>query len=125
EAATGKIEPRRMPPLPGDLPNRCGNGADLGGHSRISGGEFVEFSDFDIFRNHAGPFGAATQEPSAVSKKPCSVECVAGNKQLHVLSLAQVRANDDPIGRAIVVQQKQFERIAQIIMIKLTVADAV
>ncbi len=57
--------------------------------------------------------------------QPCSVECIAGDQQLHTLATAQVRSDDDPFGATVGVQQEHLERIAEIIVVKLFVADSV
>jgi hypothetical protein len=47
---------------------------------------------------------------------------VAWNEQLHPVPCAQIGADDDALGRAIGVQEKNFERIAEVIMVELVVA---
>ena len=53
------------------------------------------------------------------------MERVAGDEQLHALAPAQVGADDDALGRIVAMQQQDLERVAEIIVVKLIVADAV
>jgi hypothetical protein len=53
------------------------------------------------------------------------MKCVAGDQQLNALAPAQVGADNDALGRAVAMQQQDLERVAEIIVVKLVVADAV
>jgi hypothetical protein len=53
------------------------------------------------------------------------MECVAGDEQLHALAPAQVGADNDALGRAAAMQQQDLDRVAEIIVVELVVADAV
>src|SRR5215216_6055830 len=104
---------------------RRGDCAQIGGDGRIFPGQLVDVADLDVSRYDARPLGAGAQEPAAMPDQPCSVERVAGDQQLHALAAAQVRSDDDPLGGPIGVQQEQLQRITEIIVVELVVADAV
>jgi hypothetical protein len=42
---------------------RRGDGAQIGGHSRILAGKQLQVADFDVGRHNARPFGARAKEP--------------------------------------------------------------
>ena len=65
------------------------------------------------------------QKPMALPEQPRGMERIAGDQLLHVLALAQIRSDDDPLGGAIGMQQEQLERITKVIMVQLVVADTV
>ena len=96
----------------------CGNG-------RALSGQFIDATDLDIRRHNARPLGARAHEPTTIPDQPCSVERIAGDWQLHALTAAQVRSDDDPLGAAVGVQQEHLERATEIVVIELVVADAV
>jgi len=50
---------------------------------------------------------------------------MAGDPQLHMLAAMQIWSDNDPLAGTIGVQQDHFQRIAEIIMIKLIIAEAV
>ena len=52
------------------------------------------------------------------------MKCVAGDEKLHALSGGDIRSDNDALALAAGMQQEQFERIAEIIMIELVVHDA-
>ena len=49
----------------------------------------------------------------------------ARNEELHLVSLAQVRPDDVVLRRAVLQHHQHLDRIAEIVMIELVVADAV
>ena len=53
------------------------------------------------------------------------MKCVAGNEKLDALIATHVWPDHNALARAIFVQQQHLDRITEIIMIKLVVADAV
>jgi hypothetical protein len=53
------------------------------------------------------------------------VEGVAGDEELDALSGAQIRPDHHPLALAVAAQQEDLERIAEIIVVELVVADAV
>jgi hypothetical protein len=103
----------------------CRDCAQIGGQGWIFAGQLVDIADFDIGRHHARPLGARTKKPTATPNQPCRVERAAGDHELHALTSAQTWSDDDPLGGAVGVQQKHFERITEIIVVELIVADAV
>src|SRR5262245_45300098 len=50
---------------------------------------------------------------------------VAGDEELEVFPAAQVGTDDDAVGRTVAVQRQDPERIAEIVMVELIIADAV
>src|SRR5215831_18144177 len=73
---------------------------------------------------HPRPLGARAKEPAAPPHQPRGMKRVAGDEELQLFPAAQVRA-DDALGRAVAVQQQDLERIAEIVVVELIVADAV
>jgi len=53
------------------------------------------------------------------------IERAVGNRELHELSAAQVRPDDDALARPVAVQHQNFKRVAKLAMVELVVADAV
>jgi hypothetical protein len=47
---------------------------------------------------------------------------VARDEELQLFPAAQVRADDDALGRAVAVQQQDLERIAELVVVELIVA---
>jgi len=72
----------------------------------------------------AWPFGARAQKPAPSPDYTRSVKSTAGNQKLHTLPATQVWTDYNAFGRAIDVQHQHVDRITEIIMIKLVVADA-
>jgi hypothetical protein len=85
----------------------------------------VEVADFHVCRHHTRPLRARAQKPAASSDRPRSVERVPGDQQLHALSIGQVRAHNHLLRAAVGVQEEHFERIAEIIVVELVIADSV
>jgi hypothetical protein len=52
------------------------------------------------------------------------VKRIVGDQLLHALSAANVRSDDDPFEIAFRVQEEQLDRIAEITVVGLAVADA-
>ena len=52
------------------------------------------------------------------------MKSIAGDQKLHELTAAQVRPDHGALGRAIHMQHQYFNRITEIVMIKLVVTDA-
>jgi hypothetical protein len=52
------------------------------------------------------------------------MEGVAGDEELDALPAAQIRAENDPLAGAVVAQQEYFERIAEVVVIQLVIANA-
>src|SRR5690606_38301658 len=90
----------------------------------VSRGDLVQLADFDVGRHGSGPFGACSQKPSPVPDDPGGVECIAGDQELQSLPSSNVWAYHDPLA-GVVVQEEHLERIAQVVVIELFVADAV
>src|SRR3954452_5604309 len=89
-------------------------------------GQLLDIANLNIFRGHnAWPLRASAQEPFALPKKPRRVERRPGNQQLDAMARLDVRSDDDTLGSPSRVQQEELERIAEVIMIELIVADAV
>ena len=80
------------------LPSGAGNGAQIAGHGRILCAQLVEIADLHIRRHHARPLGAGAEEPP-FPDQPCGVERIAWDQQLHPMPAAQVRSDDDALGR--------------------------
>src|SRR5439155_5858005 len=74
--------------------------------------------------HHARPFGAGAEEPAATPNQARRMECIAGNEELQALAIAQIRPDNDALAIAIGMQQKHLDRIAEIVMVELVVADA-
>src|SRR5262249_732942 len=49
---------------------------------------------------HPRPLGARAKEPAAPPRQPRGMKRVAGDEELQVFPAAQVRADDDALGRA-------------------------
>ena len=98
----------------------------VSGNGWIFSGQLVEIADFDVFcRHHARPLGARAQEPLTAPDQSCSMERISGDQQLHTVPTAQVWSDDDPFGGAVGVQQEYLERISEVLVVELVVADSV
>jgi hypothetical protein len=53
------------------------------------------------------------------------VKSTAGDKQLHALAAAKIRTDNDALGGPIGVKHQNLNRVSEVIVIKLIVADAV
>jgi hypothetical protein len=100
--------------------------AQVVSHAWIFCRQRFDIADFNIRRFYARPFGARTEEPSpkAFGDHACGVKRIAGNQELHALTTAKIRADYDAFACAIDVQHQYLDGIAQVIVIKLVVADA-
>jgi len=101
--------------------------AQIIGHVGIFFGQRIDIANFDIGRLYARPFGARTEEPApkAFGDHARCVKCIAWNEKLYVLTTAQLRTDNDALGRSIGVKHQDLNRIAEVIVIELVVADAV
>ena len=88
--------------------------------------ECFDIADFNICRFYARPFCARTEEPApkAFGDHARGVKRIAGNQELHALTTATIRADYDAFARAIDLQHQYLDRIAQVIVVKLVVSDA-
>jgi hypothetical protein len=100
--------------------------AQIGSSVRILRRQRFDISDFDIGGFHTGPFGACAKKPApkAFGDHARGVKCIAWN-QLDALAVAQIRADYGTLARAIGSQHQYLNRIADVIMIKLIIADTV
>src|SRR5918996_5336564 len=88
--------------------------------------QLVDVADLDIFSRHdSWPLGASTEEPFAPAEQPRRMKGVAGNEQLNAMAASNVWSDNDPFGRRVRMQQENLERIAEVIMVELIVADPV
>jgi len=84
----------------------------------------VDIAEFDIDFFYAGPFCARTEEPSPLSDDARSVERITRDEKLHALAGAEIRTDYGKFACSVFVQHKNFNRIAEITVIKLIVANA-
>ena len=106
------------------MPDGSGDSAQVGGNRRIFAGELVEIAELDIGRHDPRPLGAGAEKPAAPVDQTRGVEGVAGDEELDALSGAQIRPDHHPLALAVAAQQEDLERIAEIIVVELVVADA-
>ena len=52
------------------------------------------------------------------------MEGIAGDEELDALPAAQIRTDNDPLAGAVITQQKYFERIAEVVVVQLVIANA-
>src|SRR6266404_9767290 len=100
-------------------------GTQIVGNVWILGCERFDIADFDVDFLYAGPFCARAEEPTPLSNDACSVERIAGDQKLHTLTRAQIRTDDDAFACSIFVQHQNFNRITEVTVIQLIVANAV
>jgi hypothetical protein len=98
--------------------------SQIAGHVRIFRCQRFDIADFDVDFLYAGPFCARAEEPAPLTDDACSVERITRDQKLHALAGAKIRTYDDPFACSIFVQHKNFNRIAQVTVIKLIVANA-
>jgi len=84
----------------------------------------VDIAEFDIDFLYAGPFCARAEEPSPLSDDACRVERITRDQELHALAGGEIRIDYGMLACSISVQHKNFNRIAEITVIKLIVANA-
>ena len=70
----------------------------------------------------ARPFGAGAEEPALAADHARGVKGVPRNQQLDTVAGPQIRADDNVL--ALAAQQQHLDRVAQVIVIELVVADA-
>jgi hypothetical protein len=85
----------------------------------------VDIADFDIDSLYAGPFCARAEKPAPLSNDARSVKRIARDQKLHLLAGTEIWTDYDMLACTIFVQHKNFNRIAEITVIKLIVANAV
>lgn len=102
--------------------NGSRDGAQRVGNGRILRGNLIDIADLDIGRHHAGPLGACAEKPPATPDHLCRVEGIAWNEKLHTIAGPQIRTDDDALGRAVGVQENDFERIPEILISPYVVA---
>lgn len=95
--------------------HRRRNGVQLGGDCRIFAGDLVEIADLDVGGDNARPFGAGAEKPALPPDDARGVKRAAGNELLDALSVVQVRSDCDAFGTAVGAQQKQLDRITEIV----------
>ncbi len=98
--------------------------AQIGSDCGIFRRQRFEIADFHVCRFDTWPFRARTEEPATASGHARSVKRIAGNQKLDALTTAKVRADYDAFARAIDVQHQYLDRIAQVIVVKLVVSNA-
>ncbi len=86
--------------------------------------QLVHIAYLDIFWNDPRPLCAGAKEPQPTSKDPRGVERITRDQKLNALAASQVRPDNDALTSAICMQKENLEGIAQIIVIKLVIADA-
>jgi hypothetical protein len=98
--------------------------AQVVGDIWIFRGQRFEIADFDVDCLYSWPFCARAEEPTPLSDHPRSVESVARNEKLHALAGAKIWTDYGALGCSIFMQHKNFNRITQITVIELIVANA-
>ena len=98
--------------------------AQVGGRVWISCCECFDVADLDVDLFYAGPFCARAEKPAPAPDDTRSVKRVSWNQKLHALSSAQVRTDDNMLGYSVLVQHQNLDRITQVIVIELVVADS-
>jgi hypothetical protein len=93
--------------------------------ARIFRRKLFHLAELDVGGLDARPFRAAAEKPAARSDDARGVERVAGDEQLHLLPRAQIGADNVVLGRAVGHQHQHLDRVAEVIVIELIVADAV
>ena len=91
---------------------------------RILRSQRVDIADLDIDLLYAGPFGAPAEKPAPAPNDACSVERIARDQKLHTLTRAQIRADYNVLGCSVLVQYQNLDRVTQVIVIELVVADS-
>jgi hypothetical protein len=86
--------------------------------------QYFDIADFDVDFLYAGPLCARAEEPAPLSDDACSVERITRDQELHALAGAEIWTNYGALACSIFVQHKNFNRIAQVTVIKLIVANA-
>src|SRR5918994_5709331 len=89
----------------------------------VLGCHFIQFPDLHIGGYNARPFRARAEEPTTLPDEARGVERVARDQKLDPLPCPDVRADDDTFGAAVRVQQEYLERVPEIVVIKLVIAD--
>ena len=100
-------------------------GTQIVGNVWILGCERFDIADFHVDFLYAGPFCARAEEPTPLSNDACSVERIAGDQKLHALTRAQIRTDYGAFACSIFVQHQNFNRITEVTVIQLIVANAV
>ena len=86
-------------------------------HVWISRRQGVDIAEFDVDFLYPGPFCARADDA-------CSVEHITRDQELHALAGAEIRTDYGMLACSIFVQQKNFNRIVEITVAKLIVANA-
>lgn len=99
--------------------------AQIVGHVGILRRQRFDVPDFNVNFLYAGPFCARAEKPAPLADDTCGVERIAWDKKLHLLAGAEIWTDYDVLACAVFVQHKNFNRIAQVTMIKLIVVNPV
>src|SRR5206468_8185948 len=83
-----------------------------------------DIADFDVDFLYAGPLCARAEEPAPLSNDACSVESITRDQELHALAGAEIWTDYGALACSVCVQHQNFNRITQITVIKLIVANA-
>lgn len=70
---------------------------DLGTDTWILGRQRIRVAELDIRRLDAEPFCRGAEKPAPPANHARGVECVARDKEVDPMALAQIRADDVPI----------------------------
>ena len=110
--------------------NRCAlmgrrllEGTQIVGHIGVFRGERFYVAEFNVDFLYAGPFGARTEKPPPLPDNPRSVKRIAGDEELNAFPRLQIRTDNRTLACSIFVQHKNFNRIAQVTVIKLIVSN--
>jgi hypothetical protein len=94
------------------------------GHVWIFHRQSFDIADFHVNFLYTGPFCARAEEPAPLSDDPCGVKRITRDQKLHALASAEIWTNYGALARSVFVQHKNFNRITQVTVIKLIVANA-
>jgi hypothetical protein len=98
--------------------------AQIVGYIWIFRRQDFNIGDFDVDFFYTGPFCARAKEPASFSDDACGMERIPRDQELHALAGTEIRADYSALAYAVCVQHKNFNRIAQVTMVKLIVANA-
>jgi hypothetical protein len=94
------------------------------GHVWIFRRQRFHIADFDVDFFYTRPFCARAKKPPPLSNDTCGVKSVTRDQKLHALAGAEIWTDYGAFVCAVFVQHKNFNRIAQVTVVKLIVANA-
>jgi hypothetical protein len=98
--------------------------AQIVGEIRIFCRQRFGIADFDVDCLYSWPFRACAKKPTPLPDNTRSVESITRDEKLHALTGAKIRTDYGALACSIFVQHKNFNRVTQVTVIKLIVANA-